>query len=359
MKVLHTSDIHLKEYGDGRWQSLSNIIDICKDEEVDVLAISGDLFDKDPRMKELRSDLQELFSGNEFDILIIPGNHDREICSDLYFGEDSKLLDDPKQPFEKNGVRFIGLPCEELSKDKVAEKISSLKDVATEDKENIILYHGELLDSFYSEESYGEEEEKRYMPAKICYFDAIPVDYVLAGHFHNNSEIFQLNNGGFFVYSGSPYPITKRETGKRKVNLFETDEDPGFAEVENKFYKQVEISISPFDEVDPLEKIEKKCSQIENRAVPLIKISGYINSEKIDLTESEFVEKVKGLLKENIDAENISELLNLHVRDISNILEDNLFKEFVEKLEAKELSDERKKEIRKVVIQSLMNTGQL
>jgi len=44
MKILHTADLHLKEYGDERWETLQKLIDIAKKEKIDLFVICGDLF---------------------------------------------------------------------------------------------------------------------------------------------------------------------------------------------------------------------------------------------------------------------------------------------------------------------------
>jgi len=62
MKVLHTADIHLREYGDNRWKALQKLIEIGKKEEVEVFVVSGDLFDKDIDAEVLRPKIREVFS---------------------------------------------------------------------------------------------------------------------------------------------------------------------------------------------------------------------------------------------------------------------------------------------------------
>jgi len=54
MKILHTADIHLKEYNDERWEALQELINIGRKEKIDVLVISGDLFDRNTNAESLR-----------------------------------------------------------------------------------------------------------------------------------------------------------------------------------------------------------------------------------------------------------------------------------------------------------------
>ena len=62
MRVLHTADIHLREYGDERWETLQKLIDIGKKEKIDIFVISGDLFDKGINAENLRPTIREIFS---------------------------------------------------------------------------------------------------------------------------------------------------------------------------------------------------------------------------------------------------------------------------------------------------------
>lgn len=115
MKILHTADVHLGTFGDERWSALQTILNIGKKERVDVLTISGDLFDEKLDVENLRPKIRELFSNNGFDIVIISGNHDCNVCTDMYFGSDVKVLSDVGKPFEKEDVRIWGLPLRTLA----------------------------------------------------------------------------------------------------------------------------------------------------------------------------------------------------------------------------------------------------
>jgi len=210
MKILHTADIHLKEYEDERWKALQKLIEIGKKENVEIFAISGDLFNKDIDAENLRPKIRELFSHNGFQIVLIPGNHDSDSYkSGMYFGENTTILTDLEDCFEYKGARIYGIPFEPIGGEEILYKLHSLRDKFTPDKKkkNILLYHGELLDAFFSRKDFGDEGWERYMPVKLSYFKDLNVDYVLAGHFHSNFQVRRLANGGYFVYPGSPLSL--------------------------------------------------------------------------------------------------------------------------------------------------------
>jgi len=113
VKILHTADIHLREYADDRWKTLEKLIEIGKQEKVEIFVISGDLFNKDIDAEILRPRIREVFSGTGFRIVLTPGNHDSESYrSGMYFGEDVSILTNLEDPFEYEGVRIWGLPFE-------------------------------------------------------------------------------------------------------------------------------------------------------------------------------------------------------------------------------------------------------
>jgi len=67
MKILHTADIHLREYQDERWETLQTLIELGKEAKVSIFVICGDLFDKDVDAEKLRPQIRELFSSCHLD----------------------------------------------------------------------------------------------------------------------------------------------------------------------------------------------------------------------------------------------------------------------------------------------------
>ncbi|MDP9751427.1 metallophosphoesterase [Thermoanaerobacter pentosaceus] len=43
MRILHTADLHLKKYGDERWKTLEELIEVGRKEKINLLVISSDL----------------------------------------------------------------------------------------------------------------------------------------------------------------------------------------------------------------------------------------------------------------------------------------------------------------------------
>lgn len=350
MKILHTADIHLGECGDDRWETLETLIEVGKREKIEIFAISGDLFDKGINAEELRPRIREVFSNTGFKIVLVAGNHDSDCyASGMYFGEDVVVLANPSSPFEYEDVRVWGMPFEPAEGQKILSKLHLLANSLTPDKKNILLYHGELLDAFFSRGDFGEEGTGRYMPVKISYFKDLRIDYVLAGHFHSCFDIWGLENGGYFVYPGSPISITKRERGIRKVNIFQVGSPPREYPLHTPYFEEVTIEFDPFKDKKPLEAMKERLTSLDPEVKPILTVRGFIDSEAIGMDE---VELVKGIKK--IAATKCFEEPSCEFRDVRLILQDDLFERFREKLEQTDYEAKKKKQMFDVAIKAMI-----
>ena len=199
MKILHTADIHLKESDDERWQALSEIIELGNRELIDALIISGDLFDKDIDAMKLKTSIRELFSRNNYRIFIIPGNHDSNSFEEgSFLGANVEIINTNDDIYEIDGVSIAGLPYMEIRESEIFERLNNISGKLSKDKCNILLYHGELLNTFYSRGDFGEEGDSRYMPVTLDYFNEMNFDYILAGHFHTNFNVWEFDKKRYF-----------------------------------------------------------------------------------------------------------------------------------------------------------------
>ncbi len=351
MKILHTADIHLKEYNDERWQTLQQLIEIGRKEKIDIFAISGDLFDKDIQAENLRPKIREIFTNTGFKIVIIPGNHDADSYKrGMYFGEDITIITDLASPFEYKNIRIWGIPFERMDTERILIKLHLLKDSLTPDKENILLYHGELLDAFFSRTDFGDEGEDRYMPVKLSYFKDLNISYVLSGHFHSRFDVWEIGSGKYFIYPGSPISITKRETGQRKVNIFEAGKPPKEYPVSSPYFENVDILFDPFKDEKPLKIVSERFDSLNLEARAILRIKGCVNSEAIGMNEIELKEKIEDIVKERcVEA-------HYEFQDVNNIIEDSLFKSFMRKLEKTDYSEEKKKKMYDAAIRTMIET---
>ena len=350
MKILHTADIHLKEYDDERWQTLQKLIALGKEEGIEIFVISGDLFDRDIDAETLRPHIRGLFSDTGFRICLIPGNHDTDAYGGgMYFGEDAVVLTDLSSPFVYKDVTIWGIPFKPTEREEILHQLRSLAHQMSPDTKHIVLYHGELLDAFFSRSDFGAEGDERYMPVRLSYFNDLKVDYVLAGHFHKRFDVWRLEGGGYFVYPGSPVSITRRETGQRRINLFEVGKPPQEYLLDTPHVEEVVIACDPFADKNPLETMKERFHALHANARVVLTVTGFINGEAIGMNEEEFVKHAKKIVRDRCIEE------RYEFQDIRMILEDDLFKGFLKKVEQTDYDEKTKEHMRVIAVRAMMD----
>jgi len=349
VKILHTADLHLRERGDERWEALRALVDLGRREGVGALIVAGDLFDTDAAAQKLRGEVREVFSGTGFPVLLLPGNHDRDSYGGgRYFGEDARVLG--PEPVPCGDVVFVGLPYREMPGEEVIAAIREAAPALADAEVGILVYHGELLDALPLDTSrgdFGDEGLGRYMPVRLSYFDGVPADYVLAGHFHSRFAEWRLPGGGFFVYPGSPVSITRRETGPRRVNLFEVGGPPLPRELDTPYYEEVVVILDPFDAADPVALVAERLRAAEPHARVLLRVEGYVDAAALGRTEEQLVREVKDAAGDCLEVPPT-------FGDISRVLGNDLFVEFRERLEEREGDGERRRALLEMATRAMM-----
>jgi DNA repair protein SbcD/Mre11 len=348
LKILHTADLHLNAANPERWGALKELVSIAVVNNVTFLLIAGDLFDQNVEAETLRGELRSLLGGKDLTTIILPGNHDHlAYRSGLYFGDNVYVLNNWKEPLHFDEVSIWGLPFEKLEGERLVGRLREIGSLMDENQINILLFHGELLDAYFSSRDMGEEGDQRYMPVHLSYFDSMPVKYVLGGHFHSSYRGWELAGGGLFIYPGSPVSITKRETGRRVVNMINVGERPSEVKLNTFHYEEVTINLDPFDPINPLSVIGQKIEQIHPAARVLLTVQGLFDGSKLNLNESELASGIRKLAGDRLAAEPLETFA-----DVQHVLEDELFKDFISKLENKGYSSQEEKMIRELAIKA-------
>ena len=356
IKILHTSDVHLKKVGDERWNALLEILSLGEREGVDLIVVSGDLFDSSSDAINLKGELRKVLSNNPFKIVVTRGNHDYKAMVDgVYLGSDVIYRDDCYKPlYSTERADIWHLPFENQGPEYVLKELRAISSRLDKKKVNILVIHCELLDYFYDPYSYGEEGASRYMPVQLSFFNNLGFKYILAGHFHRKFDVLKIENDSYFVYPGSPVSITKREIGRRAVNIFSLGEEPGEYPLNTKHYVEKDIEIDPLSPKSPLEIVESSLLDLKENEVPVLSIHGYIDSEKTGVSEKSFFEGVDKILRKyGYSSEDIHDTID--VVDISRIAENRIYQDFIEILESKsELPVEDRKKIRDLLIKAFV-----
>ncbi len=209
MKFFHMADVHLGavpdkgfpwSYDRGReiWESFQNVIRQAGRENVGLFLIAGDLFHRQPLLKELK-EVNALFASiPNTKIVLIAGNHDFIKENSFYqkiswaknvfwlSKEELSYVD-----FPDLGVRVYGFSYHQRE---ILEPRYDQMKISSPMPVNILLAHG------------GDES---HIPITGDTFFSTPFDYVALGHIHKH-QILEENK---VAYAGSLEPLDKNETG--------------------------------------------------------------------------------------------------------------------------------------------------
>lgn len=358
MKILHTSDLHLREVNSERWNALQTIVETADDKDADILTIAGDLFDRDVHGEQLRSELRSLFTENTFEVVLVSGNHDvNSFREGLHFGDNVTVITDHREAvrFEDLNLRLWGLPHENISHEKTYTKIQSMSDSISDDTcTDCLLYHGNLVLPSYQSLEFGDEGKEKYMPVKLSYFDDTGFDYVLGGHYHARSRSHAYE-GGTFLYPGAPTRVSGSEIGPRHAYVIQSTTDFKKTEIKVPYYENIVVKLEP-DYENPTQEITDSLSSLDRRARPVVTITGFFDGKRIGFTEKELKQELKDIVVGDFG----SDEYNFECQDVSTILDSELYGEFIDELDDRDLSEDRHNEetIRDIALQAMMKVYQ-
>ena len=320
--LIHTSDLHLSEDNPETIDALDKILQLAKTNKVDLLTLAGDIFDTVEDAEALRPVLRSKFSNLDFEIIAIPGNHDFDAYSgNLNFGSSLTLATEkPYQVFKRKDVSIVAVPYVDRPTE---ELLGKLKEEAEKAESSVLLLHC-TLDIGYKTGDFGEEQTQ-YFPISLGVLESLGFDHVLAGHFHRTPQLRKLKDKGYFVYPGSPVSLSKNETGKRSVVLFDDWEKPIAIPLSSFYYDATEFFVTPNREDEILKDIrEWYSSRSEDNCSLTITVDGYTTTD-----ENLFIEQIKQVCE---FAEH-----ELRFRDVSDVINHPLYLDFTKKLVEKKV----------------------
>lgn len=288
MKILHTSDLHIGKYigtydlKEDTEYVLNQVVDTAIRERVEVVLISGDVFDRpnpsEEAIKMYVSFLKELLDKN-IKVIAISGNHDsgirlsayKDILGKGYFveGEFNSPMRKVSLNDEYGPVNFYMLPFFtpfivksnlRLEKglenyDLAMDEIIKRENIDTSQR-NIILAHQFVAGFKFggSEEdfSYSNGDEKNVAGVGIISLDKFQnFDYVALGHIHKPQKISRET----IRYSGSllKYKTSEIDGPDKSVVIIDLKEKGN-----------IEVKLDPIKPLHPFVKIEGLLSELTN-----------------------------------------------------------------------------------------------
>lgn len=274
VKFLHCADVHLdapfsssdteeRKSSERRQDlklALKKIISTAGNEKVDLLLISGDLYEHDYVRKSTINFVNDCFNEiPDIKVIIVPGNHDPNTVNSYYrnfdwaknvhilAGENSCIK------FEDIRTAVFGAGFDNFYSDNAGlDNLKARLDENSEEKYradpegydeeyiNILLCHGTL------DMNIGSDN---YNPVKSEDLDKLGMDYIALGHFHNRIEA-QGPRGNIFN-PGSPEPLGFDEMGEHGVFVGSIVKDENsiskvdlrFVKLNSKTYEGIEVNV--------------------------------------------------------------------------------------------------------------------
>lgn len=208
MKFIHIADVHLgaqpdagRAYSSRRaqeiWDSFSQIIDICEAEKTDMLFIAGDLFHRQPLMRELK-EVDYLFSTlSHTEVVLIVGNHDY-IKKDSYYR--TFKWSEHVHPLLGSEMGYVMLPELELAVYGFSYHTREIKEPR---------YHVKAPGKSRYEVLLAHGGDEKHVPVRREELENSGFDYIALGHIHKPHALVK----NLAVYAGALEPVDKNDTG--------------------------------------------------------------------------------------------------------------------------------------------------
>ncbi len=270
VKFIHTADLHLdtpfkglshwnsdlaSKLKDATFKSFKKIVDLCLQEKVDFLVISGDIFDSEN--KSLAAQLKfvtelKRLSEKEIPTYFICGNHD-PLSSWL------EILQMPENVF-----RFSSTEVERLTYQKSNQPIADIYGTSFQNKivKNNLAHSYQLINSNPSPISIavlhgtvgtpGPHED--YAPFKIEDITDKGFDYWALGHIHKRQIVQEKNPT--IVYPGNSQGRDFGETGTKGCYLIEITQNEApkikFVPTHLIRFEEIQVDLTGKDKIDEL-----------------------------------------------------------------------------------------------------------
>lgn len=285
MKFIHIADVHLgaspeagRAYTDGRAQEIrrtfESVIRLCEKEQTDLLLIAGDLFHRQPLMRDLK-EVNYLFSAlSHTRVVFIAGNHDY-IRNDSYmrtfqWGENVYPLLNEKMMrivFKDLDTAVYGLSYHkrEISEPLYNEAVKKGVPDGGQ-KYRILLAHG------------GDE---RHIPVDWRGLEASGFDYIAMGHIHRPRAVRENR----IVYAGSLEPVDRGDVGPHgfvKGEISEKGVRTEWVRYATRSYINLNIHVSASDTSGSVkEKIRRLKADYGNENIYTIILEGERDTDLI------------------------------------------------------------------------------
>ncbi len=348
MKFVHIADMHFDSpfvnlsdkniLGDLRRlqqrKVFKKVIEYCKENEVEYLFISGDLYEHKYVKLSTIEYINQLFKEiPRVQVIIAPGNHDPYIKNSYYnkfnWNENVKIFEPKIETIEKEEIVIHGYGFDDFYCTNCGIEEYEIEDT---NKINILVMHGTIDGASIEEKQYNSITKKLLQEKKF--------DYVAMGHIHKPE--YNTN----IAYPGSTISLGFDELGAHGMLVGEIEKNNlklEFIPLDEEEFKEIDLEVN---DIVSKEELIEKINQLEIKNKEYIKIilKGNRNFEInpydiMKYIENERIIKIKNHTKIAYDLEKMAN---------ENTLKGLFVKEMLEKLK-QDLSEEEKEMIEKAI----------
>lgn len=211
MKIIHIADLHLGMHPDkgypwsesrhqALWESLRHIIDVANEQSADLLLIAGDLFHRQPLLRDLK-EVNALFDTlTTAQVVLIAGNHDhmgpRSHYRDFVWSDHVTMLSEAEMDSVYLEVLHTEVHGFSYHQSEIRDSLYDDLQAPGDGRIHILLGHG------------GDD---RHIPIDIHRLAAAGFHYVALGHIHKP----QIREDLRLAWCGSPEPTDHTDMGER------------------------------------------------------------------------------------------------------------------------------------------------
>ncbi len=345
MKFVHIADIHFDapfktitdraELGQIRRieqkEAFKNVIEFIKENNVDYLFISGDLYEQEYIKKSTIKYINELFKEiKDTNVFIAPGNHDPYINNSYYktfeWADNVKIFTENVEKVENEDICIYGYGFNNYEMN-----LNQLRDINIENKNkiNILVTHGTIIN--------GNELNGIYNPISKNELVSKGFDYIALGHIHKRDEF----------YPGSLVSMGFDELGEHGFiygEINEKDVNTTFIRADKRELKEIDFDVSDiYSEDELIEKLNLVNTENNLYKINLIGERNFIIDFDIKLIQKNII-KIKD--KTNLKVE---------IKENNNTLKGIISKQLNKKIENNEINQKEYDEILELIIKIFNN----
>lgn len=356
MKFIHCADLHIdskmesnftteqaKERKEEILRAYEYMVDFAVRNDVKVIMIAGDLFDKSKVGKRAkRRVMEQIYNNENIDFLYLKGNHDYvDILDDTdHIPSNLKFFNEQDwTTYSYGNIDVTGIEVTQNNHNEIAEKL-----VLEKSKLNVVMLHGQ--ETKYNSDS---PEAINISGLKNHY-----IDYLALGHVHQYKKE-RLDERGIYCYCGCLAGRGFDECGQKGFVLLDVNDnaiEDKFIPLDTRQFHEISVDVSrinsEYASSEIIKTMEEKCDAIPQSDIVKFVLEGEADVDTdIDLTRIErefegrfYFVKIYNKTKPKVD-------YAAYANDKS------LKGEFVRIMQKKDMDDEKKNEIIKLGLKAL------